>query len=241
MAETLSIYTLGLGSNILIFIDILSDLGRLAIFQTIQLPFSLLLLFILWGILVLTEAQRKLPLIISRFTDTGDSNIIKNRQLQNNADDYLSISLIPGGSTLSILTLGLCVFVVGVLESVPQMFLRVGLTILTLLVYYFLAKSFVDFALNTEEIAKSLRKMSVSLYGVKSGPLTLRFLNQLKAVLFAIPLFGTGLLIVAPFLLSVYVQGIENSAFSFVPSIFLTYSIYNDLFYKVSAYLKIDD
>ncbi len=241
MAETLSIYTISLGSNILLFLDILSDLGRLAIFQSINIKFSPFLLIVLWGILVLTEAQRKLPLVISRLTESNrnDLTMVQSKKIEN--DDYLSISLLPGGSTLSILTLALCLFVVGLIQTSSKIEIQISLTVLTLVFYYILAKTFVDFALNTEEIVKSLRKMSVSLSGVKSGPFTLKFLNELKSVLFLIPLFGTGGLIVVPFLLSAYIKGIENSFFSFVPSLFLIYSIYNDLFYKISAYLKLDD
>ncbi len=241
MAETLSIYTVSLGSNILIALDILSDIGRLSVAQSFGANLLIPLALILWGILVLTEAQRKLPLVISRITDVNQNTWSPTGANKPGIDDYLSISLLPGGSTLSILTLAFCLFITGFIQSFTRVELRLGLTILSVLIYYFLAKSFVDFALNTEEIAKSLRKMSVNLYGVKSGPFTLKFLNELKSVLFLIPLSGTGLFILVPFLLSTYIKGVENSLFSFIPSLFLIYSIYNDLFYKISAFLKIND
>lgn len=241
MAETLSIYTLSIGSNLLILFDILSDLGRLSLARLFSIKAGLLFFFILWGILVLTEAQRKLPLVVSRITDASSSELPTAREDKPAIDDYLSISILPGGSTLSILSLALCLFVVGFLKSSSKLELQLALTLGTLFVYYLSSKAFVDFALNTDEITKSLRKMSVSLYGVKSGSPTLNYLNDIKAVLFFIPLLSTGLFIVAPFLAGVYIKSLENSVFSFVPSLFLIYSIYNDLFYKVSAYLKIDD
>ncbi len=241
MAETLSIYTVSIGSNILIALDILSDIGRLSIGQSLSFKSMAILTLILWGILVLTEAQRKLPLVISRLTDEAQQNWTTPKATKPDIDDYLSISLLPGGSTLSILTLAFCLFLVGFVQSITQPELRIGFIALCLVLYYFLAKSFVDFALNTDEIAKSLRKMSVNLYGVKSGPFTIRFLNQLKSVLFIIPLSVTGLFILVPFFLSLYVLGVDNSFFSFIPSLFLIYSIYNDLFYKVSAFLKINN
>lgn len=241
MAETLSIYTISVGSNILIALDILSDMGRLALVQSLNANFIFALAFILWGVLVLTEAQRKLPLVISRITDVSQTNWPAAGSIKPEIDEYLAISILPGGSTLSILTLAFCLFVVGFIQSVTQPALQLGLTILSVAIYYWLAKSFIDFALNTEEIAKSLRKMSVNLYGVKSGPFTLKFLNELKSVLVIIPLAGTGLFILLPFLLSLYIRGVENSLFSFIPSLFLIYSIYNDIFYKVSAFIKINN
>lgn len=241
MAETLSIYTLSIGSNILIMFDILSDLGRLSFSQLFSLKAGVLLFCVLWGILVLTEAQRKLPLVVSRLTEESSRELPTATEEKPAIDDYLSISILPGGSTLSILTLALCLLVVGFLKTSSALELQIAVTVSTLLIYYLVSKAFVDFALNTEEITKSLRKMSVSLYGVKSGPSTLRFLNDIKSVLFLVPFLGTGLFIVGPFLTSIYIKNFENSLFSFVPSLFLIYSIYNDLFYKISAYLKLDD
>ncbi len=241
MAETLSIYTLSIGSNILIMFDILSDLGRLSLSQLFSFKAGILLFVVLWGSLALTEAQRKLPLVVSRLTGESSRELPKVREDQPAIDDYLSISIVPGGSTLSILTLALCLFVVGFLKSSSSLVLQLAATAATLLVYYLVSRAFVDFALNTEEITKSLRKMSVSLYGVKSGPSTLKYLNDVKAVLFLIPFLSTAFFILAPFLTSIYIKNSENPVFSFVPSLFLIYSIYNDLFYKVSAYLKLDD
>ena len=206
LSEIITEYGIGNGSSILIFTNIVSNLPNLikSIISNQEFVFTLGLKFLLCsifftaisGIVYLQESIRLVPLVSSK-----ELNVSQNSAFGTNLPpaNYIPLRLNQAGVMPIIFTATLLVLPVyfinsGFLPEINFYFLKKLLKVVYWIFYFGLILGFSSFystiILNPEDISRDLRKMSVTVPGIRPGqPTTYFFKQTIKRVTYIGALF----------------------------------------------------
>nr|QXM16370.1 preprotein translocase subunit SecY [Chaetoceros gracilis]QXM17222.1 SecY-type transporter protein [Chaetoceros muellerii] len=194
LSEIITEYGLGNGASLLIYTNIVSNLpnfGKNIFVKTSEnissvswLIISLLLFIAIYGIVLLQEATRVIPLISSKqLTKTTDS-VLKSSLLENN---YIPLRFNQAGVMPIILTTAVLV--------IPNYINNLGLLPFTTLPVFFKSSNLIywisyfililvfssfysTIVLNPKDISNDLQKMAVSIPGIRPGVETTFYLKK---------------------------------------------------------------
>jgi len=190
-AELITEYGIGNGSSLLIFQNIISNIPKNLFtennFNAINKPQNIILTFIIICIILMTsiiiqESKRKIRIISIR--EIGDQN-----QLTLKAQNYIPLKINQGGvmpivfasaslalPTYIFSTLGKTFFEIDISNLSNNYFIYFLSYSLLILTFSYLYTSII---LNTQDIAKNLKKMGASIPNIRPGKETIKYLEQI--------------------------------------------------------------
>ena len=193
LSELITEYGLGNGASLLIYTNIVSSLPNLSkklIAENSEnlnlgaLIFISILFFIaIFGIVLLQEAARIIPLISSKQLSVT-SSVVSNTENSN----YIPLRFNQAGVMPIILTTAVLVIPsyisnLGIIPVITLPFLAQSSKIFYWISYFFLILTFSSFystiVLNPKDISEQLQKMAVTIPGVRPGIATTFYLQQI--------------------------------------------------------------
>nr|WDB00711.1 preprotein translocase subunit SecY [Cavernulicola chilensis] len=194
-AETITEQGIGNGTSIIIFINIISNMSKVIsrMFLADQSPssknlfiYTIILLIIILGIIIVQESIRKIPIISARQLGKHDT-----QNNSHNQNSYLPLRLNQSGVMPIIFASSILVLPTYILQLTNNSYITLFLSLLLpsspiqsiYFLFYFILILFFSYfytsvVVNPEELSQNLKKMAVTVPGLKPGDITKRFLKK---------------------------------------------------------------
>jgi len=193
LSELITEYGLGNGASLLIYTNIVSSLPNLSKKLMLEnsgnlnigslLIIAFLFFIAIFGIVLLQEAARIIPLISSKQLSAVSSLSSESQKINYIPLGFNQAGVMPIILTTALLVLPSYISNLGIIPIVTLPFLAQSSKILYWMSYFFLILIFSSFystiVLNPKDISEQLQKMAVTIPGIRPGIATTFYLQQI--------------------------------------------------------------